>query len=1061
MEKMRNKTIMLSMLRNPIIAILLILLIGLVSYAFVGKAVETMIVWRETNRLEGYYRSIGYITYDWETGQEHLFSEAAEIIEQSPALAYDDLVKTTSAVMRDYYNLDFDSGTMDVAETEFMPKTFWVGEGVFNLDYWFYGTLIHYEKIYAEEDGKEFFGGYLLIFAAEEVVAGYPERIQSDKNYVMWIPARLTAEIDQMIPHLDLMEEGKRYLIRAWNHPSTNHVATNLPVSVSNARTAFNLKPLDGDDLWYLEVSKDEKVDLTLPEFKKLKLEIDRLNANLRTITLIGTRDMSAMPEMQQAAKWNYLVEGRWLNHQDELDSNKVIVIPEPFAKVRKIEIGDYLTVTIRSLNDPYYAYIRSQEDIENWENYPSQEISYEVVGIYSNQSFNYGKQAYFTDSYVPSSTIGDEFVMPYFFSPLQDKYIAYNFVLKNPRTQDAFIDEYDSKMSELGFVMEFVDNNGRNFMAGADPLRRSTILSLLLFSIALLIAIALSIFLYLRQNKKNAAIMRALGVPAQSVTRQLLFPLLGLGFIGATLGSFLSWQNAHGKAAESLSNLPLPSGVFPELALNPLWGMVFWLLILLILLIGTSIGIKKIIATPILELLQGEQTKTKKTKIKKSKQPPLVEDSIYNTESIDLARISAQTPKNKTKPWIALKRYSSWSTLRAPVKSLLTIGVAASMLLAMGWLRDLINKNEIEIDRLYRTTQIEIDIKSPVGENNLDFFNNQIGRYFLEELLRSGFVADTYLSSALIPELVMNNISGEFEQIYSYHIVAVSDLEIGTHSRLNLYGEINWLSGYGPDDISELWSDEDVGNKPVPLIITESHKDQEGWELGDVISIELVDASELVNFKIVGEAVNFGVHVSKYLPGGEKLTLDPLVTNLSAIEKHYDRGIQEYLEVILYSEPSMNYRISEFKEGLEKRNLSPLEIRFWDEELLAVVEPMERNLSLMERLYPVTLLISGVIGATLCFLLIMNQVTETAMLRMLGVSKKNIRTMQVSQILLLSVIGLIVGMVVFTVLRGPDAFQSVGIAALVYLLGALFGSLLGTNLVVSKKPMELLQVKE
>ena len=1058
---MRKNTIMLSVLRNPIIAILLVLLIGLVSYAFVGKAVETMIVWRETNRLEGYYRSIGYITYDWETGQEHLFSEAAEIIEQSPELAYDDLVKTTSAVMRDYYNLDFDSGTMDVAETEYLPKTYWVGEGVFNLDYWFYGTLIHYEKRYAEEGGKEFFSGYLLIFEVDEVVAGYPERIQSDKNYVMWIPARYTAEIDQMIPHLDLMEEGKRYLIRAWNHPSINHIGTNLPISVSNAREMFNLKPLDGDDLWYLEVGKDEKVDLTLPEYKKLKLEIDRLNANLRTITLIGTSDMSAMPEMQQSAKWNYLVDGRWLNHQDELDSNKVIVISEPLAKVRKIEIGDYITVTIRSLNDPYYAYIRSQEDIENWENYPSQEISYQVVGIYSNESFNYGKQAYFTDSYVPNSTIGDEFVLPYSFSSVQDKYVAYNFVLKNPRTQDAFIDEYDSKMNELGFGMEFVDNNGRNFMAGADPLRRSTFLSLLLFSMALLIIISLSIFLYLRQNKKNAAIMRALGVPAQSVTKQLLSPLLGLGFIGATFGAFLSWQNAHGKAAESLSNLPLPSGVYPELDLNPFWGIAFWLLILLVLMIGASIGIKRINAIPIVELLQDEQTKTKKPKIKNSENAPLVEDSINYIESIDLGKINVQTPEKKTKPWIALKRYSSWSTLRAPVKSLLTIGVAASMLLAMGWLRDLINKNEMEIDRLYRTTQIEIDIKSPVGKNNLDFFNNQIGRYFLEELLRSGFVADTYLSSALIPESIMNNINGEFEQINPYDIVAVSDVEIGTHNRLNLFGEINWLSGYGPDDISELWSAEDVGNKPVPLIITESHKKQEGWALGDVISIKLVDTSEQVDFKIVGEVINFGVVKSGYLSGGEKISYEPLVTNLSAIDKHYDRGIQEYLEVILYSEPSMNYRISEFKESLEKRNLSPLEIRFWDEELLAVVEPMERNLSLMEQLYPVTLLISGVIGAALSFLLIMNQVTETAMLRMLGVNKKGIRTTQVSQILLLSVVGLIVGMVVFIILRGLEAFQPVGIAALVYLLGALLGSLLGSSFVVSKKPMELLQVKE
>ena len=1062
MRKMRQNVILKSISRKPIIAILLTLLIGLISYGFVGKAVETILVYRETNRLEGYYRSIGYVAKDWEVEDKHKYSEVADIIRESGDLAYDDLVVSTSAVMHDYYNVDFDYGTMDVVETEHQAKSSWAGEGVNNLDYWFYGTLVSYDKQYAEEDGEEFFAGYLMIFEIDEVLAGYPERIQAGKNYVIWIPARLTAEIDQMAPHLDKMSEGKSYLIRAWHHPiaTLNHWVSGLLVNVANSRETFNLKALDGDDLWFVELEKNERLDLTLPEYKKLKLELDRLNENLRAITLVGSSDMSAMPEMQLDMKWNYLVDGRWLNHQDHLDGNNVIVISEPLAKARKIKIGDQILLTMRSLQDPYYAYIRSEEDIENWQNYPSQEISYEVVGIYSNEGFLYGKQAYFSDSYVPASTIPEDCVMPVFSSSLKDKNLAYNFVLKNPRLQDDFIEEFDSKVKDLGLKIEFVDNNGRNFIAGADPLRRSTLISMFLYMIAMLLAVALTIFLYLRQHRKEYATMRALGVPVKNGTRQLIFPLLSLGVLGSTVGSLLSWENAHVKAAESLSHLALPSGVTPELSLNPIWGLVFWLIIIFMLILGTFLGNKKMSSRPVLELLQVEQNR-KKEKPQKDEQERQDENVLaFNKDN--LAQLTMVPLEKNANPDNVVREYSRLSLFRAPVKSLLTIIVAAGLLLAMGWIQSLINSNEKEIERLYQSTQVEIDIKASTGENDKEFYTNQIDRELVENLQASDYVSDVYLSAAFVPERILNENSGEFEQIVPYDIVAMNNLEIGLRSRLKLFGEINWLSGFGPEEISKTWSKEKDLEKPVPLIITNFHKKQEGWQLGDELTIIIKGSDEEVNFLVIGEATSFGMSGGREMPDGNWVEVEPMVTNLSAIKAHLPESLPKYLELILLSEPVMNHKLDVFKIYMERINISPLTVQFWDEELLAVVEPMEQNLSLMERLYPITMVISAVIGGVLCLLLVLNQAKETALLRMLGVEKGKIRAMQVKQILFLTLIGLLLGFILLISLRGFGAAQpSVAIAALVYLVGALLGALLGAIQVSNKKPMELLQVKE
>ncbi|HPL81301.1 MAG TPA: hypothetical protein PLU23_02260, partial [Anaerolineaceae bacterium] len=120
------------------------------------------------------------------------------------------------------------------------------------------------------------------------------------------------------------------------------------------------------------------------------------------------------------------------------------------------------------------------------------------------------------------------------------------------------------------------------------------------------------------------------------------------------------------------------------------------------------------------------------------------------------------------------------------------------------------------------------------------------------------------------------------------------------------------------------------------------------------------------------------------------------------------------------------------------------------------------QNLSLMERLYPVTLLLAGVIEGVLCLLLVLNQAKDTALLRMLGVEKHRIKSMQVSQTLLLTAIGLLISMILLIVLRGLVGIHwGIALAVVVYLSGALLGLFVGSVLVANKKPMELLQVKE
>ena len=73
---------------------------------------------------------------------------------------------------------------------------------------------------------------------------------------------------------------------------------------------------------------------------------------------------------MQEASRFYYLTDGRWLNHQDDLDGNKVIVIPRNFADQQDLQIGDSIRMTLRGLQDHYGWYIQGI-DRENWRSYP------------------------------------------------------------------------------------------------------------------------------------------------------------------------------------------------------------------------------------------------------------------------------------------------------------------------------------------------------------------------------------------------------------------------------------------------------------------------------------------------------------------------------------------------------------------------------------------------------------------------------------------------------------------------------------------------------------------
>ena len=103
---MKTNVSFLSSLRQPFRSLLILILLGLISFGFITKAVGYVLVQRQTGVIGGYYRSIGVLvnSKDLQSGD---VSAGIDLIKTSPYFAYGDQRQLFSGVMPQTYNENF------------------------------------------------------------------------------------------------------------------------------------------------------------------------------------------------------------------------------------------------------------------------------------------------------------------------------------------------------------------------------------------------------------------------------------------------------------------------------------------------------------------------------------------------------------------------------------------------------------------------------------------------------------------------------------------------------------------------------------------------------------------------------------------------------------------------------------------------------------------------------------------------------------------------------------------------------------------------------------------
>ncbi|MFA5873707.1 MAG: FtsX-like permease family protein [Anaerolineales bacterium] len=1059
---MKTNVCLISSLRKPFRSLLLLILFGLISFGFMTKAVGFILVQRETGVLGSYYRSIGVLE-NIKDPQSGDISAGIELIETSPYFAYGDKRELVSGVMAETYNQDWLVCNCPSLTKRF-PIEYW--PNVYSTDIWFIGELIKMEEVktWAKKPENSKTIGYYLEFNIDTLFAAFPENARQDqpKGLLFMFEGNEAA-----IPLIQEMEVGQRYFIRSWKD------LEQLDFGWENTHEAnFKIKPLDDGQLWYIPIEQGASIDIGDPIMAPFKNEIDVLNENLHTLFIIATSDMSAMPTTQEASRHYYLTAGRWLNHQDDLTRNKVIVVTEDFARIRGFELGDEITLTFRPLTDTYSGLIRDGVDSLNWRSYPTYQDTFEIVGLYNRTT---GLPYY---SYIPTSSL-----RPGFTSVTQNQFkveIDYSFVLDSSRNETGFIQAYKAPLQELGISLNFLENNGPAYWAAVDPIRRSLSADIQVFGLLMVVALILAVFLYVMARKRDYAILRALGVPKKQANRQLMLPMLLLGGLGIILGGLPSWNYSLNQAKASLSTIPTPAGVSPSADLSPFFLAGLCAAIFLLLALFSWLGVFFLANKPVYELLQGQTSQNKagqkRTRTSASGQLiPSLSSSLDST--VDHAvSIRQEPPVSKADPAArrkytpsSLSRYVIHHVLRSRLKSFLTLAIALGFMLASGWIRQTMERSQLEVDRLYDTTVVEADIvladrsvksttEIPTAGSGIVYLKT------IDSVLNSGFVKSSILEADTtwfkIVKLDPQDAFPGYYPVYAY------DSPETFYSGLADPGSLIFAAGWDMNLFAEPRTLEEIQDKDVPALFPKSLLEQLQLNVGERVKITS-QSSTTYTCVIVGQyagwlATNINTIKTQWINSGGDYILIPLSV-LEAME-----GSQTKFTVAHFSlDPKKNRELPQFRTDMEKVMQDyggKLRFIIWDEELRIVLAQLEKNISLLKVLYPVVIAVSVLIGAGLCFLLLLQATREAAIMRVLGTTRTAVRLALIIEPLILSIIGVIIGLGISRFLWMTSDLVPAGpllTGAGLYLAGVLAGVVIGAISVTNKKPIELLQVKE
>lgn len=769
--------------------------------------------------------------------------------------------------------------------------------------------------------------------------------------------------------------------------------------------------PLVGENENYLSQEK----------FAVLRKLMEVTEADCSTLDVVYTDRMDTIKRYQEGKLLP--IKGRFLTKEDSANHSSVCVVSDTFADAYGLEIGDMIKLKLGDRLFEQYAPMGAvasslQRYAENW----TDSIAFEIVGTFAESGLRklsnedvfwaYGENAVFVPlSFLP---VSEEALAAHRFKPSE-----LSFVIGDAGSILPFKEECLPLLAEMGFTTWFYDGG---WPAVEEQLTQAGELSLLklgAFALAAVLALLLTVYLFILRKKKEFAILRALGCPAGQAKSALLLPLLALSvpavLLGVAAAVIYTGQTAERNLAEFAAlGLRVDASI-------PAWAVLAGLLGSLAILMGMALlALRRVARKPPLALLQDSAQRRARA-----------EKAVAEAAETPAFTGLTELPPVRTRPHTGARhvlRYVFRHLRRTPLKASLSLALALILCFAMGFftvLRD-------TYGALYQNIEI------------LPRFINGFSYTRALEVEKSGFVAEGAYYEYVNPLCESNFVPDT--------LVLTNDL-----SRV-CGAEVTYREGAGP----ELF-----GEAKVYCVVSRDLADALGLELGQRLELTVRDAlsaiaegnptlgfeelleiyhDNAVNTTIAGIAEEEGMRV--YAPIAMWGVYKPLTGSTLALD-YAEYRLLDY------------HQATAFRSYAEQKTQGSSALFSMD---TTEADRIYQTYRLIETLYPIAFAVAILLGGVLPGIVILQSAREAALLRVLGTTKRRTRAMLGLEQVFLCVFGLALAVAALLAVNGAQLRAVAGLLA-VYLAAhfAFCVSASGAAAVnVTKRGvLELLQVKE
>lgn len=768
---------------------------------------------------------------------------------------------------------------------------------------------------------------------------------------------------------------------------------------------------------------------------------MDITNRDLKTFDVVYTSDIYSIPRFNEGKM--VIQEGRALTEED----TNACVANATLMEINGLKIGDKITVQLCDKLLMQHGVLGATAAIPERYGKPVKTVELEIVGSYLDIDAQYERDGADWWCYTPNTIFVPLSLLPV--EPPEDYEVRpgeFSVVIDDANEMEAFLNAAEPLAKKMGITLRFSDRGWMKVKDSIDTSRTTSLITTALYLAGAAVALILTAYLYIGRQKKAYAIMRALGTPRDKARNALVLPLAVLSAAAIPIGGIGGMVYASQNLTSTLNDLAAIMEHYTPDASLPAGAMILCFVGEVLLLTGiAALFMRKLAKTPPLALLQGDQVRTGRSRIRRKAFQAAMDESAPIPQFELSFPISRDLPRGGDySPAKHVSRYILRHTGRAGWKTIIAVLLAFLLTGAMG----LLAVTRLSYQEMFDRTEVKGTLsnysssaimKASKSELMKDLYYN--GGFWV--ILNDRPVGAGYFLA------VTNDVDRYLQGISTYdYTIEYAD---GFDASLFSKNEPQCVMG---EELAEMY-----GVKPGDTVTLMS------WEGYLTLSNMYEDWDELVSqmkkmsqtFKLAGVVKNEDVRISRvfiFAPLSETAERASRYVNypfpveaaeFTMVDKENPQKLVSYLEELARDDKKYTDTLTYTMDTTELDNA-------------------RRMRDMLNTLFPIAAAALILIGLIAPVMIIMQSSKEAAILRILGTTKRRSRCILAIEQIVLCVIGLAMAAIGLVIYDAGPFVRCAGTLALcggLYLLGCALAATITAVLATRSKVLELLQVKE